>query len=76
MVHTFDKDRLPVYYVGKATLTETSKDAYEDSNVKVGDIEWQFSDAPLHKRSVSYDFLTLEEGLRYLSPCIIVMEDK
>jgi len=37
---------------------------------KIGDIEWQFSDAPPGERGSSADYLSLEEGLRAHSDCI------
>ena len=39
-------------------------------HVEEGDVEWQFSDAPPGLRGSSYDFLSLEDGLRKLSPAI------
>ena len=40
----------------------TDPDSYPDA--KVGDLEYQFSDGPPGERSVSFDYVNLEEGLR------------
>lgn len=51
------------WYVEKGWVTDT--EAYESSEVKVGDTEWQFSDGPVGQRSVSYDFIgRLDDALQ------------
>lgn len=62
---------MKTWYVGVGRVTD---EEVHGGRAKLGDPEWQFSDGPLGSRSMSYDFLTLEEGLRELSPCIVVME--
>lgn len=49
----------------------TSNDVYDDSTVKIGDTEWQFSDGPPGERGSSSDYVDLEKGLREHSGCII-----
>lgn len=64
---------MKTYHVVKGTVTDP--ELAERWGVHVGDTEWQFSDGPAGFRSSSADFPSLEEGLRALSPCIIIMED-
>lgn len=68
-----ERTKLQVYWVGCGQVTDVEV-YWKHENVKLGDPEWQFSDGPVGNRSISYDFLSLEEGLRILSPCIIIME--
>ena len=49
-----------VVYIVKGVVTDP--DSYPDA--KVGDTEYQFSDGPPGHRSVSADYVDLEEGLR------------
>jgi hypothetical protein len=41
----------------------SNADAYPDESVKVGDLEFQFSDGPPGQRSSSADYIDLAEGL-------------
>lgn len=43
---------------------------------KVGHAEWQFSDGPVGQRGYSQDYLSLAEGLREHSGCVIHWEDE
>lgn len=53
-----------IWYVVKGRVTDG--EAHEDA--RVGDIEWQISDGPPGKRSISQDFTcSLEEALRLFS---------
>jgi hypothetical protein len=65
---------MKTYYVGCGSFT--CPDAAVYWGVRVGDPEWQFSDGPVGERSMSYDYPTIEAGLRELSPCIIIFEDE
>ena len=53
-------------YLGKVT------DAEAHDGGKLGDDEWQFSDAPEDRRSYSEDFLTIAAGLAALAPAIFI----
>ena len=49
-------------YIVKGAVTDLN--AYPDNpEVRLGDVEWQFSDGPPNKRSFSEDFISLEAGL-------------
>lgn len=52
------------FYIVKGTVTDP--EAWHGA-AKVGDDEWQFSDGLAGARSVSYDFLSLEAGLREIT---------
>ena len=40
-------------------------------DVKMNDVEWQFSDGPAGNRGGSDDYISLEEGLKEHDGCII-----
>ena len=49
-------------YIVRGAVTDLN--AYSDNpEVRLGDVEWQFSDGPSNKRSFSEDFISLEAGL-------------
>lgn len=52
----------------------TDPDAHPGS--KVGDVEWQFSDAPPGLRSSSADYIDLHQGLRDHSGCVLYFMDE
>ena len=61
------------FYVGKGRIT--CPDVAANWSKSIGDDEWQFSDGPVGKRSLSYDFPSLETGMKELSPATFVMEE-
>lgn len=63
---------LKTYYVGCGKVT--CPDIAAQWGVRLGDAEWQFSDGLSGERSYSYDFPTIDAGLRALSPCIVVFD--
>lgn len=68
---------LKTWYVGKGVVTDLeSHDSWGGAPVQLGDDEWQFSDGPCGQRTWSHDYLSLEQGLRDLSPAIFIMEDE
>lgn len=58
---------LPTLYIVKGKVT--SPDAYE-GQAKLGDTEWQVSDAPEGERGASADYLSLEDVLKYNAPAV------
>lgn len=60
------------YHVVKGRITDADVAAMWGK--QVGDTEWQFSDGPPGQRSTSYDYPSLEVGLRELCPAVIIME--
>jgi len=68
------ESNMKTYYVGCGSVT--CPDVAVSFGVRLGDPEWQFSDAPVFERSMSYDFPTIEAGLRVLSPCIVIFEEE
>lgn len=63
---------MKTYYILRGRVTDV--DAH-GGRAELGDTEWQFSDHP-YSRSSSADFLSVEEGIRELSPAIFVHEDR
>lgn len=58
---------MQTWWITKGKVTDV--DAYH-GRVELGQDEWQFSDTHPDNRGMSYDFLTLEEGLKALAPAI------
>ena len=56
------------YWIAKGKVTDPS--CYPNAEVKLGDDEWQFSARHPDERLMSYDYLSLEAGIRDLGPAI------
>jgi hypothetical protein len=68
--------KLKTWYVWKGVVTDLeAHDNWNGEPVKLGDPEWQFSDLPGNERTMSRDYLSLEQGLRDLSPAIFILEE-
>ena len=64
---------MKTFYVGKGKITCPEVGAQWGK--ATGDDEWQFSDGPVGKRSFSYDYPSLEAGMKALSPATFIMEE-
>ena len=62
---------MKTYWIGTGKVT--CLDAHPTA--KIGDTEWQFSDGPAGSRSMSFDYLSLEAGLKNLGPAVFHFEE-
>lgn len=61
-------------WIVRGEVTDLS--AYPNNpEVRLGDTEWQFSDAPVGQRGYSADYVSLEQGLAEHEDCILLHED-
>lgn len=63
---------LPVYWLSVGRVTDP---AVHNNRAPAGALEFQFSDAPRGLRTMSHDYLSLEEGLAALCPCVIHLDE-
>jgi hypothetical protein len=65
-------------WIVKGHVTDVTAYAADVSildKVKIGDVEWQFSDGPEGSRGFSADYVDLEQGLKDHSGCILHWQD-
>ena len=60
------------YWIGRGVVT--CPDVAEILGVNIGDDEWQFSDGPANDRSISFDYKSVEAGVKDLAPAIFVWD--
>ena len=63
---------MKTYWIVKGTVTDAEAHDYKAS---VGETEWRFCDSRPENLGLSFDYLSIEQGIKDLSPAIFIVED-